>query len=122
MTDPALFVRALSILLENAFNYTPRGGWVMVTTEARRQDNRDWVTLSVQDSGPGISIEEIPHLFERFYRGKAAEDYATPGVGLGLAICKAIVDKLGGRITVESQAGSGATFTVWLRPAGENAA
>ncbi|HKZ84977.1 MAG TPA: PAS domain S-box protein [Anaerolineae bacterium] len=116
LADPALLAQVLSKLLENALNYTPRGGCITVTTAVRDQADQDWITCSVQDVGPGISPEDMLHLFERFYRGEAARDFTTPGVGLGLAICKAIVDRLGGRLTAESWVGGGTVFTVWLRP------
>ncbi len=55
-----------------------------------------------------------PHIFERFYRGRAADDYKTPGTGVGLSISREIAEKLGGRLTVETQVGVDSTFTVWL--------
>ncbi|HEY4691481.1 MAG TPA: ATP-binding protein, partial [Anaerolineae bacterium] len=114
--DRALIAQALSRLLDNALKYTAVGGRVAVVTTVQRQADLDWVTVAVRDTGPGISADEIPHLFERFYRGEVTRDFATPGTGLGLAICKEIVDRLGGRITVDSQPNQGATFTVWLKP------
>ena len=72
--------------------------------------------MTVQDTGPGVTRAEMPRVFERFYRGEAARDFATPGTGLGLAISKEIIDRMGGRITVDSQPGEGAAFTIWLRP------
>jgi signal transduction histidine kinase len=71
----------------------------------------------VRDTGPGIAAHELPHLFERFYRGEVGRKAREPGTGLGLAISKAIMDRLGGRITVESEPGYGTAFTVWLKPA-----
>jgi PAS domain S-box-containing protein len=115
--DPVMISRVVSNLITNALDYTPRGGLITLTTASRHDAARVWVTLAVQDTGPGISPQEMPRLFERFYRGEAARDFATPGAGLGLAICKEVVGRLGGHITVESQAGHGATFTVWLKPA-----
>ena len=118
LADPVWIRSAVRKLMINALDYTPQGGQVNVTTAVRKtQDQREWITLTVQDSGPGLSPEEMPHIFERFYRGKAANNYSTPGVGLGLSISQAIVEKLGGRITVESQTGQGATFTIWIRAA-----
>jgi signal transduction histidine kinase len=73
----------------------------------------------VQDNGLGISARDLPHLFERFYRGEVGRKAGAPGTGLGLAISQEIVEKMGGRITVESvpaTEGSGAAFTVWLKP------
>ena len=116
-TDRILLTEVLSNLITNALNYTPAGGQVIVTTSAQPNQHSLWPTITVQDSGPGISARDWPHLFERFYRGEAARDYKIPGVGLGLALSKQIMDKLGGKITVVSQAGHGAAFTVWLPPA-----
>ena len=115
--DPAFIGPVIINLLDNALSYTPRGGSITVSTSAEQHNGETWVTLTVRDTGPGIPAEEMPRLFERFYRGEAAQDYTRPGAGLGLAICKAMVEKLGGRITVTSQPGQGATFTVWLRAA-----
>jgi len=72
------------------------------------------VTVSVQDTGPGITAADQPHIFERFYRGAAGRRSGSPGTGLGLAICKEIIERMHGRLTVESEAGQGATFTIWL--------
>lgn len=71
----------------------------------------------MRDTGYGIPEQELPYLFERFFRGAASRKSNTPGTGLGLAICKEIVERMSGYITVESQFGQGADFTVWLRPA-----
>ena len=64
----------------------------------------------------------MPRLFERFYRGEAARDFKTPGIGMGLSICEGIVHRLGGRITVDSVPDQGAAFTIWLKPASVNTA
>jgi len=71
----------------------------------------------VRDTGPSIPAKELPRVFERFFRGEAARSYTVPGAGLNLAICRLIMEKIGGRVTVDSQAGQGAAFTIWLRPA-----
>ena len=117
LADPDKIDQAVSNLVANAMNYTPRGGSVTLITAVRRWADSEWVTLSVGDTGPGISAEEMPHLFERFFRGEASLRFNVPGTGLGLAICKELVEWMGGRITVESQPGQGAAFTVWLKPA-----
>lgn len=69
------------------------------------------------DRGPGIAPEDLPHVFERFYRSGGSRSRQEGGSGLGLAIVKALVDRMGGRVTVDSQVGQGAQFTVWLRRA-----
>jgi PAS domain S-box-containing protein len=115
--DPALLIRVIANLLSNALNYTPAGGSITCTTALQARNSQSWVTLTVQDTGPGISSQEMPRLFERFYRGQAARNYKVPGTGLGLAISQEIIHKLGGFITVDSQLGHGAAFTIWLHTA-----
>jgi two-component system phosphate regulon sensor histidine kinase PhoR len=106
----------MSNLTTNAINYTPAGGIITVSTAVQQREDRGWITFTVSDTGMGISEEELSRVFERFFRGKASHASNTPGTGLGLAICKEIVERMAGQITVESQPGAGATFTVWLQP------
>jgi signal transduction histidine kinase len=115
--DPRRFTQVMSNLTMNAINYTPVGGTVTLATAVGQEDHSDWVTFTVRDTGRGISQQEIPYLFERFYRGDASHKSTAHGTGLGLAICKQIVEQMGGHITVDSQLGAGTAFTVWLRPA-----
>jgi two-component system, OmpR family, sensor kinase len=68
----------------------------------------------VSDTGPGVLSEEIPLIFERFHRGSGPRAAGSPGVGLGLAICRALVERQGGRISVASAPGRGATFAIRL--------
>ncbi len=105
--------QVLGHLLNNAINYTPHGS-ITLSTASRSDEAGRWVIVSVQDTGPGITAEDLPHIFEQFYRGRAAADYKTPGVGVGLSISREIVTKMKGRLTVETQVGVGSTFTVWL--------
>ena len=102
----------LTNLLGNAFAYTPDAG--SITLLVGLDDARQMAYCHVTDTGAGISENEMPRLFERFYRGKAAKENGIPGTGLGLAICQEISDRWGGRIEVESQPGKGSQFTVWL--------
>ena len=115
--DASLVFQAATRLMMNAVAYTPGGGGISVITRAQAQSDQRWITLTVQDTGPGISAKDLPHIFDRFYRGAAAGDYTVPGTGLGLAICQALIAKLDGRVTVESEPGQGAAFTIWLRAA-----
>lgn len=112
-TNGELVAQALTRLVANALSYTTSGS-VTVSTARRDDDGRPGVTISVADTGPGIAPDDLPHIFERFYRGQAAADYKTPGTGVGLAIARVIADRLGGRLTVETQVGVGSTFTLWL--------
>ncbi len=114
MADEKMLTQVITNLVTNALNYTPPGGQVVVRTAALRFEDRDWVTITVKDTGHGISPEDQEHLFERFFRGRAAQETGAPGTGLGLAICKEIIDRHQGRITAESSLGEGSEFTVWL--------
>ncbi|SMB99298.1 Signal transduction histidine kinase [Thermanaeromonas toyohensis ToBE] len=96
------------ILLDNAFKYTPLEGKVTLKAALHGQE----VAITVTDTGMGISPEDLPHIFERFYRSEASRRYG--GTGLGLAIARWIVEQHEGKITVESQPGQGSTFTVYL--------
>jgi len=95
-------------LLQNAVRYNREGGEIHLST----MSDEAHAVLSVTDSGMGIAAEDIPHLFDRFYRADKARSRAQGGVGLGLSICKSIVDTHGGTISVESEPGIGTTFTV----------
>lgn len=112
-TDGELIGQAVNRLVTNAINYTPTGV-VTLSTAAVREGEQQWVTISVADTGPGIAPDELPHIFERFFRGRAAADYKTAGTGIGLSISHEIAERLGGRLTVETQLGAGTTFTLWL--------
>ena len=97
-------------LLSNAFNYTNEGGNVEIDLKKRE----DKVSISVRDNGIGISNEDLPFIFERFYRVDKARDRKTGGTGIGLTIIKALVDSLGGTIDVRSRLGKGSVFIVEL--------
>jgi signal transduction histidine kinase len=96
-------------LLVNALNYTLEGA-VRVSTFQTTQE----ACLQVKDTGIGIDSEDLPNVFDRFYRGRRSQRSETPGTGLGLAIVKEIVDVHDGRIEVNSQVKQGTTFKVWL--------
>ncbi|MCB0242922.1 MAG: ATP-binding protein, partial [Anaerolineae bacterium] len=96
----------LSNLVSNALRHTPSGGEVQVSATRAGQ----WVTVQVADSGEGIAAVDLPHVFDRFYRGEKSRSRATGGSGLGLAIAHSIVEAHSGRIWVESEQGHGACF------------
>lgn len=103
----------LSNLVFNAVRHTPPGSHVHVVW----RDDEDGPIFSVQDNGPGIGIEHIPRLTERFYRVDAARSRASGGTGLGLAIVKHALNRHDARISVASEKGAGATFTCLFTPA-----
>jgi len=108
--DPDRIEEALGILIDNACKYTPDGGSVTVATKRRR----DRVVVEISDTGVGIPEDDLPNIFERFYRSDISRSKDTGGFGLGLAIAKHIVDASHGTITVRSSLGQGTTFEIWL--------
>jgi two-component system sensor histidine kinase BaeS len=107
--DPERVRQMLGALVDNALRYTPSGGRVVL--EAQPCDGH--VCLAVRDSGPGVAAEDLPHLFERFYRADPSRQRSSGTSGLGLAIVHALADAQGGRVGVENVAPRGARF--WLR-------
>ena len=112
--DVGLIARVLDNLLANALRHTPRGGSIRVTLH----DEGSNALLAVEDTGPGIEPDELPHVFERFFHGSRARR-ASHGVGLGLAIAKRVTDLHGGAIWVENLTPRGSRFSVRL-PTHEN--
>ena len=108
--NAAKISRVLDNLLSNALRYTPEGGQIVVN--ANRAGDR--VTVTVEDSGSGFDEEDLPRLFEQFYRGEQARTRATGGAGLGLAIARGVVEAHGGRIWAENVPGSGARVSFEL--------
>lgn len=109
MGDADRLKQLLLNLVVNALNYTPAGGAVTLTL--RRSNG--WVQVVVADTGVGIAAEDLPHIFDRFYRADRSRG-RLGGSGLGLSIAQWIAQAHGGRIEVESAVGVGSTFTVWL--------
>ncbi len=114
LVDPRRMGQVLNNLVINALRYTPKGGHVIVSTGEQKAEGRRWATVTVKDTGIGIPEEELPHVFERFFRGENPRAMQISGTGLGLSIVKEIVELHGGFVTVESTAEEGSTFTVWL--------
>ncbi len=106
LVDPDRIEQAIRNLLSNAYRYTPEGGHVMV----RLVTDREGVVASVADTGMGIAPEDLPRVFERFYRVDRSRTRRTGGSGLGLAIVKQLVEAQGGHVWATSQAGKGSTF------------
>jgi heavy metal sensor kinase len=110
MADPTAFERVLTILLDNAFKYTPAHGHISVSLE--ELDQR--AVVSVKDNGIGISSAEQQKIFERFYRIDKARGRAAGGSGLGLAIARWIVERHNGTISIESMPDEGSTFSIHI--------
>ncbi len=112
--DPVRMRQALGNLVSNALRHTPPGGTVTLTA---RRDGADAV-LTVADTGGGIAPEDLPRVFERFWRAEKSRSRRTGGSGLGLSIVRQLVAAHGGTAGAASEAGAGAVFTLRL-PAGE---
>ncbi|MDO9301966.1 MAG: sensor histidine kinase, partial [Anaerolineales bacterium] len=110
MMDTQRIGRVLNNLIGNALRHTPAEGGVNV--RARRTVSG--VEVSVSDTGEGIRAEDLPHVFESFYRGEKSRSRSSGGAGLGLAISRGIVQAHGGGIKVQSEAGRGSQFTFSL--------
>lgn len=108
--DPDKFRHVIDNLLSNALRYTDRGGKVNVRLFRRGDD----AVIEVRDTGIGISAEDLPNIFERFYRADESRARVTGGSGVGLAIVKAAVDAHGGKISAQSVKGEGTCFTITL--------
>ena len=108
--DRERIVQLMTNLIGNALKFTPRGGGVSV----RLEEGPDEVTIVVRDTGHGIPADELPRIFDRFYRGTNTGEARASGSGLGLAIVRSIVDMHGGRIDLTSEVGRGTEFRITL--------
>lgn len=106
----------LNNLLSNALKFTPEGGQVALTVRqvSGQQGEPDGVEITVADTGIGIPDEAVAHIFERFYQVENAQHPAFEGTGIGLALSKELTTLMNGRLSVDSNAGAGSVFTVWL--------
>jgi signal transduction histidine kinase len=117
--DHSALRRALCTITENAIKYTPEGGSIMLRAYGDGGD----VVIEVEDTGRGIRAEDVPRIFDKFYRGQAtgdsaeglsADDWEVPGIGLGLHLARALVEGMNGSIEVSSHVGVGSTFRLHL--------
>lgn len=108
--DRARLQQILANLIRNAVRYTPDGGIIVLSVSREAE----WILVSVADTGEGISAEQLPRIFDRFYRADPARSRATGGAGLGLAIVREFAELMGGRVEVESIVGEGSRFHVVL--------
>jgi signal transduction histidine kinase len=107
--DPDRLAQAVSNLTSNAIKYTRLGG--VVSVAAGVKDKEVWIQVS--DTGPGIPLEEQPHIFTRFFRGRMGRRFPQ-GMGLGLSIARDLVVAHGGRLEMKTAPGRGSDFTLWL--------
>lgn len=109
--DPRLFQRAAGNIISNALHYTPDEGSIAITISPQPDNS---VTVTIQDTGMGISPDELPRVFDRFYRSASARHRYNQGCGLGLAIVFSIMELHGGTVTLASEPGQGTMVTLWF--------
>jgi signal transduction histidine kinase len=114
LADEDAIRRAINTLVTNALKYGRDGRWIGVAVHTGTHRGQAEVQVAVSDHGRGIEAEDLPHIFEPFYRGRYAQDRQIQGNGLGLSLVKRIAEAHGGRVTVKTAAGSGSTFTLHL--------
>lgn len=107
-------IQVFSNLISNALAYAPVESKVSIFSQLEESENGRYATISLQNDGPPISAQDLPHIFDRFYRGQNAHLDDEHGTGLGLAICKEIIEYHQGTLTVESKAETGTTFQIKL--------
>ena len=110
LADADLLARAVTNLVANAIKYSPPGAKISVAANA----GKDSLSIDVKDTGPGIPVEHLGRIFDKFYRVPRIEDAEVPGTGLGLAMVREIMEMHGGAVTVISVVGVGSTFKLRL--------
>ena len=101
-------------ILVNAIRYSPVESQIQVTTSLEERKNWQWLVVSIKDNGSGIAPEDVPYVFDHFYRGDKSRDRRSGGSGLGLAIVKQLVEIHSGQVAVHSEVGKGSIFEVLL--------
>jgi PAS domain S-box-containing protein len=117
--DPGKMEKVFFNIIGNAFKFTSPGGTIAIDIAgADEGTNGDWIKVSVTDSGIGIKPADLPHIFERFRQADSSSSMQHQGTGLGLSVAKEFMELQGGRIAVESEYGTGSTFSVYI-PSGK---
>lgn len=114
LADEMLLRRGVQNLVGNALKYGAAGGWLGVTVDASGSRRGREVRMTVSDRGPGVAAEDLPHIFDPFYRGRRAVADQVQGNGLGLHLVRRIAEAHGGKVSVRTAPGEGAAFTIHI--------
>ena len=114
LADREQMVQVFANLVSNAVAYTPPGERVVLGERTGEREGRAYLGVVVRNTGAVIPEEDVPHVFERFYRGRNGRESGSPGTGLGLAICREILERHQGWMELETGETHGTAFTVWL--------
>ena len=114
LVDVRRINQVLYNLLTNAIFYTPQNGAIRVSTELAFFKSKEWLQISIRDTGCGVALEDLPHIFDHFYRADKSRDKKSGGSGIGLAIVKQLVEIHGGIIEASSELGNGSCFCIYL--------
>jgi signal transduction histidine kinase len=116
--DGSALRRAVENLIGNAVKYAAEGSWIGIRAAITEEKGGRCLEVTVEDRGPGIAAEDLPHVFEPFYRGRGRAAGATPGSGLGLTVVRNIARAHGGRVDVATAVGKGTSFKLVFPLAG----
>lgn len=111
--DPEKLEQVLNNLLINAFKFTEEGR-IILSLETKEEEGRELVRIAISDSGTGIHAQQLPYIFDRFYQASQESPSALEGTGIGLALCKELIELHSGSIRVESELGKGTSFYIHL--------
>jgi signal transduction histidine kinase len=112
--DPTRLVQIVDSLVANAVKFCPQGSLVHLRVEPEHLEGTEWVRVDVEDNGPGIPADRLPHIFESFRQGDGSDTREHGGMGVGLALAKKLAEQMDGRLCVETEIGRGAVFTLRL--------
>jgi signal transduction histidine kinase len=112
MADPQRIEQVIGNLVNNALRYVPQGGQITLHVAAKDQG----LEFSVSDNGPGVSAADLPHIFDRFWRGDKSRSRQAGGAGLGLAIARQLIEAQGGKVFAQSRYGGGLVVGFRLPP------
>jgi two-component system, OmpR family, sensor histidine kinase BaeS len=114
LLDTVRINQVLYNLLTNALRYTPTQGNVKVASSLQTRNGKKWIRIEVKDTGQGIAQQDLPYIFDHFYRADPSRNRKSGGSGIGLAIVKRLIELHGGKIEVVSRLGGGSSFIVYL--------